>query len=49
MFRTKKIWLMVSMLAVLSMVVSACAPAATTAPTSRRRTPRRRENPEGRP
>ncbi len=29
MFRTKKIWLMVSMLAVLSMVVSACAPAAT--------------------
>ncbi len=29
MFHTKKIWLMVSMLAVLSMVVSACAPAAT--------------------
>jgi len=34
MFRTKKIWLMVSMLAVLSMVISACAPAATAVPTA---------------
>jgi peptide/nickel transport system substrate-binding protein len=34
MFRTKKIWLMVSMLAILSMVVSACAPAATPAPAA---------------
>lgn len=34
MFRTKKIWLMVSVLAVLSMVISACAPAATAVPTT---------------